>query len=582
MNDFTMESNLMPLLASAAEYLAESVRCHKGVRIGESTVASKKMHTFTPAKPEEVVVIKSSDAGQAFYQRKEPGEVFHLDVFHQCGLVDHRKVAAAVKKAVEKYNYQYSIWRLSTLPNSITLVKTDLIDVQTATGGGRITGSLNFGCKLSLRRAHENHVHIAALIPPEHVSCLFYIVMAVEKAILVQELELRRNERIVSLAGDGAPADMSPYSDHSDSFLKDTSGKGKLQQDARHLQNMEDVNDLTDLFDTVRDMREYMDKVEQQAEKGRGFFRRSPALDQDALDRLRGLGIVTQEGKELALTEYGKQFKTFLEIHEPEIEAQIRKTFRFLSPVVPRPGRSKLNLRAAGGTRGRRLPADEDYNGSRQELAVAETVSAAARRTAAANDSELTISGTDIRQYIRHKRSSAAVCLVVDASASMIGQRLKAAKHLARHLLLATPDWVSIIVFQGEYAKVQLPFTRDYNRAEASLSQINAMGSTPLALGLRTCSQYLQQSGRRNPSIILITDGIPTIGDQSRDPMADSLEAAREIKAQGYGFTCFGLKPYRQYLTQLAEAAGGKVCVLDELEKRKLVEYAGRHAGQSK
>ncbi len=294
------------------------------------------------------------------------------------------------------------------------------------------------------------------------------------------------------------------------------------------------------------------------------------------------MGIVAAEGEDLALTEYGKDFKEYLESHQNELEAQLRKAFRLMTPAARQPGRCRLASQTINEAAGKRRLTVAEFNGQMQEFAPAETVNAAARRAVIENRGELIIDYPDIRQFIRRTKNSAAVCLVVDASASMIGPRLKAAKHLVRHLLLATPDRVSMIVFQQEHAKVQLPFTRDYRQAEKSLRQITAFGSTPLALGLRTCCRYLQEAGQKSPSIILITDGIPTVGDQTRDPMADSLAAAREIKTKGYRFTCFGLKPYRQYLTQLAEAAGGTVCVMEELEKRKLVEYAGRQTAMPK
>ncbi len=153
-----------------------------------------------------------------------------------------------VRKAVDQYNFQYSVWRMAALPYGAPVVRPDLIDVQTASGGGRLTGSLNYGRKLSLRRAHENHVHLAAMLPDDHLACLFYIVMAVEQVISEHKMELRRNERIVHRDGEGSPADMSAYSDHSDSFLKDNSAKNRLPAEAKKQQYGADVDDLADIL----------------------------------------------------------------------------------------------------------------------------------------------------------------------------------------------------------------------------------------------------------------------------------------------------------------------------------------------
>jgi len=95
-----------------------------------------------------------------------------------------------------------------------------------------------------------------------------------------------------------------------------------------------------------------------------------------------------------------------------------------------------------------------------------------------------------------------------------------------------------------------------------------------LAGGLKTCLSYLHEAGARNPLIILITDGIPTVAEHSRDPLADALDAASSVKLSGYGFACIGLRPHRRYLTQLAEQAGGSLYVLEELEKHAMVKAA--------
>ncbi|MDR3562736.1 MAG: VWA domain-containing protein [Negativicutes bacterium] len=567
--------DLLPLLSRQAEELAGHIRRYGGARIGESTVVSKKMHTFVPSTPEEVTIILNSDAGQIFYQRSDPGEVFHLDIFHQCGLVDHRQVASAVKKAVEVFNYHVALSSLTIPPDIVDLVKADLIDVQTATGGGRLTGSLNFGRKPSLRRAHENHVHIAAMLPEERVACLFMVVMAVEGVITAHSLEIRRNERLTCRRGaENSPADLSAYSDHSDSFLKGRGGKA-LPPEAKQQQYTQDAAELADLFETVEEMREFLSRVEQEGGKQKTFAAGN-SFDETIIGRLSLQGIVKTDAKKVTLTDYGKEFKVYLERHLPEVEAMLRRSLRMIKPAAGRPGRFKSLSRASGGASGKKMLVPESFNGSLQELAVAETVNAAARRTVAENRISINIEADDLRYWTRKKQSKAAICLLLDASASMAGPRLRAAKFLVRHLLLSTPDQISLVLFQQEAANVHMPFTRDYQLAQESLRRITAFGSTPLALGLRTCSTYLAGAGVKNPLIILITDGVPTIGDRSRDPLADALAAAQEIKEQKWGFTCLGLKPYRNYLVQLAEEAGGTVCVLEELEKSALVEQTWR------
>jgi len=206
------------------------------------------------------------------------------------------------------------------------------------------------------------------------------------------------------------------------------------------------------------------------------------------------------------------------------------------------------------------------------ELAISETITAAARRTIRENIAHFHITSNDLQYYGRLRNKKTDICLLIDASASMSGSRIMAAKFLARHLLLSTPERICVITFQDKQAKVQVPLTRDYRIIEKSLREIRAFGSTPLGLGLRTSQNYLREVKAHNPLIILITDGIPTLADVSSDPLADALLAAQDIKNAGLGFTCIGLQPHRKYLTQLAENAGGTMYIVDELEKQNLVQ----------
>lgn len=185
-----------------------------GVRLGQSAVLSTKVHAFNSHSPEHVQVMANADAGQVFYRRLDCGAIYHLDTFHQCGCVDHRAAAEYVCQAVAFYHKLRA-----AQADAPCTVSPDLIDIQTASGGGRITGLLTGGQKLSICRVHQNHVHLALYLPPEHVACLFYIVAAVETAILEAGLELRCNERISCIDSTDSQASLSPYTDHSDSLL---------------------------------------------------------------------------------------------------------------------------------------------------------------------------------------------------------------------------------------------------------------------------------------------------------------------------------------------------------------------------
>lgn len=201
-------------LKGPSAVVAQALTAGRGVRLGQSAVLSTKVHAFNAYSPEHVQIMTTADAGQVFYRRPDAGEVCHLDVFHQCGLVDHKLVARYVRCAVKFYQQMPEVRSAGS-----QIICLDLIDIQTAGGGGRITGALSSGKKRSLRRVHENHVHVALSLPLEHVMCLFYIVAAIEAAIVNAGLELRCNEQISYIAAADSPANLSPYTDQTDSLL---------------------------------------------------------------------------------------------------------------------------------------------------------------------------------------------------------------------------------------------------------------------------------------------------------------------------------------------------------------------------
>ncbi|VBB06045.1 von willebrand factor type a [Lucifera butyrica] len=575
-NIWSIDVNFLAHVLKPAQQISEYAAQNQGVRIGQSTVASRKVHAFRPEKPEVVQILQHADAGQTFYQRREAGLIFHLDIFHECARIDHHQVAGSIRAAVEMYNFQYKIQNAPLL-NCETGVNLDWIDVQTGTGGGRITGTLAYGQKASLRRAHENHVHVATLLPEEHLPCLFFIVQAVEQIVLANHFELRRNEKIEHMADDGnGQLDLSAYADHSDSFLQEKQG-GNGSYLGKEQQYRQDVVDLMDNFDTLPDLKEFMDKVAKSASASQlsVYLEGRNGDAARVIEQMNAMGIIEPDPKHPQLSQYGKEFNLYLKYHLPDMEAYLKSVFRRIRPESSQSGRSKWLRKKETGGSGQWILQPLDNTGTKRELTIPDTITAAARRMAVEGTSgHFSIRANDLTYYSRRKKKKNDLCLLVDGSASMAGQRIRAAKFLARHMLLSTPDRVSVIVFQDEWAKIQVPLTRNYREVEDSLRNIVTFGSTPLAKGLTVCLQYLQETVVYNPSIILITDGVPTLGCASQDPLADSLAAAKEIKRAGYGFACIGLKPHKNYLVQLAQAAGGSIYILDELEKQVLVNAA--------
>ena len=91
----------------------------------------------------------------------------------------------------------------------------------------------------------------------------------------------------------------------------------------------------------------------------------------------------------------------------------------------------------------------------------------------------LRISKDDL--YIYRKRSYVPVdiCLLIDASGSMVGEKWEAACFLAEHLLLTGKEKVAVVTFQEMRSQVVVPFTRNQQDLIRGLNRIRPVGMTP-------------------------------------------------------------------------------------------------------
>lgn len=132
------------------------------------------------------------------------------------------------------------------------------------------------------------------------------------------------------------------------------------------------------------------------------------------------------------------------------------------------------------------------------------------------------------------------ICMLLDNSSSMRGDRLMQAKEAARYIInqLTQEDYFSLITF-NDHAAVVVP--RQAVQASAGLrehiSEVQAQGGTEMARGLEQALEQMFRvaafSGVRR--IILLTDG-QTYGDENR-----CVELARQAQEAGIGITALGV-----------------------------------------
>lgn len=302
------------------------------------------------------------------------------------------------------------------------------------------------------------------------------------------------------------------------------------------------------------------------------------------LSTLREAGLLERDGERYRLSPQGWELLAFLLEEPATVRTALRRLLRVRpSRPDPRPGHGQVTLYddERGRQANRRVVRPWEPGAGGDGLAVAESVAAALAR----GGFPLRVQTQDLRLYRRLRRHPVDVCLVLDASASMAGSRIRAAKDLAQQLLISTRDRVAVITFQERVVQVQVPLTRNTSRVERGLSQIQPYGLTPLAQGLEVALMYLAQSRARNPLLVLITDGIPTVPYRTANPLEDAVQVARQLGEGRFGrvgFTCIGLQPNERYLRELVRAARGRLYVVDELERDTLVSIVHRERAQRK
>jgi Ca-activated chloride channel homolog len=132
------------------------------------------------------------------------------------------------------------------------------------------------------------------------------------------------------------------------------------------------------------------------------------------------------------------------------------------------------------------------------------------------------------------------ICLVLDLSTSMKGEKLDVVKATAIQLMhkLRPQDIFSVVTF-SDRAEVIIPSSRniDLRRAQSRIQMLNASGGTEILQGLQTgveeIRQYLKPNGVNH--IILLTDG-QTYGDERA-----CLELAQQASVEGIGISGLGI-----------------------------------------
>lgn len=154
------------------------------------------------------------------------------------------------------------------------------------------------------------------------------------------------------------------------------------------------------------------------------------------------------------------------------------------------------------------------------------------------------------------------ICIVIDSSSSMSGDKLENAKKGANELVkrLSSSDYVSVFDFSDTVNEViSRVKAKDKDKIKEEIDRIYIKNSTSLFAGLQTGYHELKKSSENNSvrRIILLTDGIPTDieGNSPQYP-----QIAKEMREFGISIISLGIGDgYNEnLLMSLSQNSGGK------------------------
>ena len=166
------------------------------------------------------------------------------------------------------------------------------------------------------------------------------------------------------------------------------------------------------------------------------------------------------------------------------------------------------------------------------------------------------------------------LCLVIDRSGSMRGEKLETAKSSAKNIFgrLGREDLLTVVVFDDRANVIVNPQT-PANEVVGRLTGINPGGMTNLSLGwfqgLLELQTYMGESHRNR--LLLLSDGQANSGETKRSAYFDSGVKAREvgITASTIGI---GLDFQEDLLEAISASSGGRFWNIAESDIEDIVE----------
>ncbi len=197
-----------------------------------------------------------------------------------------------------------------------------------------------------------------------------------------------------------------------------------------------------------------------------------------------------------------------------------------------------------------------------RDIAIKQSVKTAIRRGHTALEKD------DIRIFERQKKGKINIIYAIDSSGSMKGDKLKTCKKAGIALAfkaITEKNKVGLIVF-GSDIKAAVPPTENFNDLIEELTKIRAAMETDIA---KTIEKALEMfpPGNATKHLVILTDAIPTKGDEPERATMEAVSKARNAKIT---ISLVGIKldeKGEELAKKIAEVGAGKLYVVKDLEK---------------
>lgn len=563
--------------ASVGNYLSLYFGQNQGVRLGESTVVSRKAHARMPEKrvKGQIKILLNRDAGKTYLDFVDADQVVHIDTYHRPGEVDPRDVARAIFWAIDKHFLEKNP-QLQYAEDERFRMVTDYankIYLTTAFGKGTVY-DLFQGLVRPFTEGEEgiDHVHVLVRLNREEYYLVYVIAEAVEEVVIQSEVKLSKVRNITH-------GNQKQTEESFAGYIKLPWKKFKGQH-AAPLPAKENVNQLilklAEKFGGVDEIEEFLESYSTNIFKRKGIDQQKKKWGEidHYLEQLEELGLLKDTPLGKVLTKKGLSLKDFVVNHKCELETEIRRSMRRApsggASRFKKMGKTDKKTSQVEFTNRNKTINNPDKNWS-GDLAVPQTVVQAKKNSFLRGDQSFKIKRDDLHYYEKKTYIPIDVCLLIDASGSMAGDKRQAACYLAEHLLLTGKEKVAVVTFQERSSKVVVPFTRNERILRKGLSTISPAGLTPLADGIMTAVNLIKNTRVKNPLLVLITDGIPNTPLWTMDAKVDGLEAAGQVAQNKIRFICIGVESNRYYLEKVADKAEGVLYMVDDLNKENLI-----------